>query len=108
MRWARFETGRSEARLEVEVGSREAAAGNSLLSCSVARRERFARSILAGNKANSKVPDEVEGAAADHSSRTDSEDMFGNASDAWVLSSRAVDAARIDRAVSVPNHRLFN
>lgn len=96
---------RFEARLEVD--NREVAAGNSLMSCIVARTERFVDNILAGNKANNRFPDE--GAAADRNSRMDSEDMFGSASDAWVESSQAGEevAAHIDMAVSVLNHHLL-
>jgi hypothetical protein len=96
-----------EARLEVEVGSREAVAGNNLMSCSVADTEHFVDSTLAGNKASNRVPDEVEGAAADRNSRMDSEDMSDSASDAWVENSRAAgDVAHIDRAVLVLNRHL--
>lgn len=100
--------GHFEARLEVEVGNREVVADSNWMSCSVAHMERFVDSTLAGNKANNRFPDGVEGAAAaDHSSRTGSEDMFDNASDAWVGSSQAAeDVAHNGRAVSVLNHHL--
>lgn len=89
---------RFEARLEVD--SQEAVADNNLASCSVARMERFV-----GNKAgsileNNRFPDEV-AAVAGRNNRRDSEDMFDNALDAWVASSRVVEGvAHIDRAVS--------
>jgi hypothetical protein len=97
---------RFEARLE--VGNREAEADNSLMSYSVARTERFVDNILADNKANNRFPDEVE-EAADRNSRMDSVDMFGNASDAWVGSSRAVEGeGRIDKMVLVLSHHLHD
>lgn len=97
--------GRFEARLEVD--NREAAADSSWMSCSDARTERFEDNILAGSKASNRFPDEVVGAAVGRSSRMGSGDMFGNAWDAWVASSRAVGgAARNGRVVLVPNHHL--
>lgn len=91
---------RFEARLEVD--NRVAAADNSLMSCSVARMERFVDSILAGNKASSRFPDE---GVADHSS-TGSGDMFDNASDALVESNRAEGAVHNDMVVSVLSRHL--
>lgn len=89
---------RFEARLEVD--SQEAVADSNLKSCSVSRMESFV-----GNKAAGNI-DEVE-VVADRNSRRDSEDMLGNASDAWVASNLAVEGvARIDRAVVVLNRHL--
>lgn len=102
---AQFVMERSEARLEVD--SREVVADSSWASCNVSHKESFVDNILAGSKASSRALDEVAGAAADHNSRTDSEDMLDNASGAWVSSSLAVeDEAHNDRAVSVLNHHL--
>lgn len=97
--------GHFEARLEVD--SQEAEVDSNLKSCSVSRTERFVGNKAAGNiLANNIFPDEVE-VVADRNSRRDSEDMLGNASDAWVASSRAVEGvARIDRAVAVLNRHL--
>lgn len=95
---------RFEARLEVD--NREAAADNSLMSCSVAHMERFVDNILAGNKANNRFPDA--GVAADHNSHMDLGDMLDNAFDAWVESNRVVEEeVHNDMVVSVLNHHLF-
>lgn len=99
--------GHFEARLEVEVDNREAMADNSLASYSVARMERSVDSTLAGNKAHNRFPDEAEGRVAGRNNRK--EDMFDNASDAWIESNRAVeDVAHIGRAVSVLSRHLFD
>lgn len=98
-------TGRSEARLEVD--NREAAAGSSWMSSSVARTGSFVGNILADNKASNKFPDGVAEAEVGRSSRMDLGDMSGNASGALAESSRAGgDAAHICRAVSVLNRHL--
>lgn len=102
----------SEARLE--VGTREAVAdscnSSSLMSCNldVAHTAHSADNISADNKAraSNRFPDEA-GEVAVQSSRTDWEDMFGNASDALAGGSReAGDGARSDTAVEELNHRL--
>jgi hypothetical protein len=100
---ALFEMERFEARLEVD--SQEAVADSNLASCSVARMERFVGNKAGNILANNRFPDEV-AAAVGHNNRRDSEDMFGNASDAWVASSRAV-VAHIDRAVVALNRHLY-
>lgn len=101
----RFAKERFEARLEVD--NREGVAGNSWMSCSVSHMGSFGGNILADNKANNKVPDEVVGAAEGRSSRMDLEDMLDNASGALVESSRAVGGAEHNgRAAAGLNHHL--
>jgi hypothetical protein len=87
-----------EARLEVD--SQEAVADSSLVSCSVSRKEHFVGNKAGNILANNRFPDEAV-AVVGRNNRRDSEDMFGNALDAWVASSRAVEVAHIDRMVSV-------
>jgi hypothetical protein len=80
-------------------------ADSNLASYSVAGMERFVGNKAGNILANNRFPDEAEEAAG-RNNRMDSEDMFGNASDAWVASSLVEGAARIDRAVVEPNRHL--
>jgi hypothetical protein len=93
-----------EAQLEVD--SQEVVADSNSKSCSVSRMANFVGNKAGNIWANNRFPDEVEAAVVGRNSCRDSEDMLGNASDAFAASSREVVEARNDREVLVPSRRL--